>query len=241
MTQICCLRGKNKANLERWLARLLWMEGHPMFVRDFMTRQLITAKVDEGAGPVLQRMREEGLRRMPVVDDQGQLVGIITDRRLLRALGVPVRRGAHGRDVSDPPLPVVGELMNRQVLSTSPDALLEEAASVMAEFRIGSLVVVADGDPVGIITETDMFRVFLRLLLDDQPGFRVTVRAPAFRGILADISTGVARAGGNLLSLASLSDEEGLLISLKVADMTEQDLEDVLDELPVEAVDIRAI
>lgn len=212
-----------------------------MFVRDFMTRQLVTVQEDDRAGPALQRMREEGLRRMPVLDAQGQLVGIISDRRLLRALSVPVRRGEFQRAVAAPPPLVVGEIMNRQVLVTTPDTPLEEAASVMAEHRVGSLVVMEGGEPIGIITETDMFRVFLRLLSGDEPGLRVTARAPAFQGLLADIVTGVARAGGSLLSLGNLTDEEGLLISFRVSDMTRQDLEDVLNEFPVEALDIRTV
>ena len=111
----------------------------------------------------------------------------------------------------------------------------------MAFHRVGSLVVMEDGKPIGIITETDMFRIFLRLLGGSEHGLRVTLRAPSFRGIQADIITDIARAGGNLINLANLTDDQGILMAFKVVDMTKEDLEAVLEELPVEDLDIREI
>lgn len=212
-----------------------------MFVGDFMTRELVTIHVDEKAGQALQRMREEGLRRLPVLNDEGRLVGIITDRRLLQALAVPVRRGQLRRAAQTPPTLRVGDIMNQKCLTTSPDSTLEDAAILMVSNRVGSLVVLEADKPVGIITETDMFRVFIELLIGDEPGLRVTGRAPAFPGILSDVTTALARAGGNLLSLGNVTDEEGFFFSCKVANLTEQDVRDVLGELPVEIMDIREI
>jgi acetoin utilization protein AcuB len=209
-----------------------------MFVKHFMTRNLIVAQADEEAGVVLQRMRHEGVRRMPVLDTEGHLVGLISDRKLLEVLSVPVRRG-QARTSAVPSLRI-GDLMHRGLITTAPDTPLEEAAAIMTANRISSLLVVdEEGGLVGIITETDMFRVFLRMLGSDDPGLRVTLRTPAFRGILADVTNGIARAGGNLLTLGSVSDEEGFLVAFNVADLTQQDVEDILQELPVEEVDIR--
>lgn len=209
-----------------------------MFVKHFMTRDLIVAQVDEEAGVVLQRMRHEGVRRMPVLDAEGHLVGLISDRKLLEVLSVPVRRG-QARTSAVPSLRIA-DLMHGDLITTTPDVPLEEAAAIMTASRISSLLVVdEEGGLVGIITETDMFRVFLRMLGSDDPGLRVTLRTPAFRGILADVTNGIARAGGNLLTLGSVSDEEGFLVAFNVADLTQQDVEDILQELPVDEVDIR--
>ncbi len=212
-----------------------------MFVRDFMTRDLIAASVDDPAGATLQRMRDEGLRRMPVMDAGGKLVGMISDRRLLQALAVPTRRGEFRRSVAKPPDLTVGALMNPKVVTTSPDVPLEQAATMMVYNRIGSIVVMEEGAPVGIITETDMFRIFLRLLGGTERGLRVSLRAPSFRGIQADIITDIARAGGNLISLGNLTDDQGIMMAFKVVDMTRQDLEAVLEELPVDDVEIHEI
>jgi len=212
-----------------------------MFVKNFMTREIVTIQAEEKAGPALQLMREQGLRRMPVVSASGEIVGMITDRRLLQALAVPVRRGEFRRSVETPPSLTVGALMASEVFTCTPDMLLEEAAAQMAFQRVGSLVVMEESKPIGIITETDMFRIFLRLLGGSEHGLRVTLRAPSFRGIQADIITDIARAGGNLINLANLTDDQGILMAFKVVDMTKEDLEAVLEELPVEDLDIREI
>lgn len=212
-----------------------------MFVRDFMTRELVSASVDDQAGAALQRMREQGLRRMPVLDAAGKLAGMISDRRLLQALAVPTRRGEFRRSVQTPPPLTVGALMSREVVTTSPDVPLEEAATMMVFNRIGSIVVMEGENPVGIITETDMFRIFLRLLGGEERGLRATLRAPAFRGIQADILTDIARAGGHLVSLGNLTDEDSVLMAFKVVDLTADDLEAILSELPVDELDIREV
>lgn len=212
-----------------------------MLVKNFMTRDIVTIQAEEKAGQALQLMREQGLRRMPVVSAGGEIVGMITDRRLLQALAVPVRRGEFRRSVETPPSLTVGALMAPEVFTCAPDVLLEEAAAQMAFQRVGSLVVMEGGKPIGIITETDMFRIFLRLLGGSEHGLRVTLRAPSFRGIQADIITDIARAGGNLINLANLTDDQGILMAFKVVDMTKEDLEAVLEELPVEDLDIREI
>lgn len=212
-----------------------------MFVRDFMTRDLIAASVDDPAGATLQRMRDEGLRRMPVMDAGGKLVGMISDRRLLQALAVPTRRGEFRRSVAKPPDLTVGALMNPKVVTTSPDVPLEQAATMMVYNRIGSIVVMEEGAPVGIITETDMFRIFLRLLGGEERGLRVTLRAPAFRGIQADILTDIARAGGSLISLGNLTDADSVLMAFKVIDLNVEDMEAIMEELPVDDLDIREV
>jgi acetoin utilization protein AcuB len=209
-----------------------------MFVKHFMTKDVIVAREDDEAGIVLQRMRHEGVRRMPVLDADGLLVGLISDRKLLEVLAIPVRRGQ--TLISAVPSLRIGDLMHGNLLTTTPDVPLEEAAAIMARNRISSLLVVdEEGQLVGIITESDMFRVFLRMLGSDGPGLRVTLHTPAFRGILADVTNGIARAGGNLLTLGSVSDEDGFLVAFNVADLTQQDVEDILRELPVDEVDIR--
>ena len=74
-----------------------------MFVKNFMTREIITVDAEEKAGSALQLMREQGLRRMPVVSAGGEIVGMITDRRPAAGAGragAPRRVPALGRDAA---------------------------------------------------------------------------------------------------------------------------------------------
>jgi CBS domain-containing protein len=209
-----------------------------MFVKDFMTRDLITVSALDKAGPTLQMLREHGLRRAPVVDATGNVVGLVSDRRLLEALSVPVRRGQRQEGGDTPPALVVQDIMTPTVVTVSPDMPMESAGVLMATSRVGSLVVVEDGHAVGIITETDMARVSLLLMIGKEPGMRVTMRAPAFPGILADVTSALSRAGGHIVSSGSMSLADGMLITLKVANLNRNDIEEIVEELPVDEVHI---
>jgi acetoin utilization protein AcuB len=212
-----------------------------MFVKDFMSKDLVSVHADDKAGPALQMLREQGLRRVPVIDSAGEVVGLVSDRRLLEALAVPVRRGQSQSRGAAPPSLIVREIMTSDVITVPLDMPMEEAGVLMATRRVGSLVVVDNGHAVGIITETDMARVSLLLMMGKEHGMRVTMRAPAFPGILADVTSALSRAGGNIVSLGSMSLDDGVLITLKVADLNRGDIEAIVEELPVDEVHILAM
>jgi acetoin utilization protein AcuB len=101
----------------------------------------------------LALMREKGCRRLPVIDG-GKLVGIVTDRDLLRAVMRYIDAPVEVRD-----------LMTTSVVTTGMEDSLREAARTMMERRLGGLPVVdADGQVQGIVTETDIFRTFVKML-----------------------------------------------------------------------------
>jgi CBS domain-containing protein len=123
-----------------------------MLVRDRMSRPAVTVRQDADFQKALALMQEKKLRRLPVVDDDGQLVGIIVERDLL----VAAMRYLQSRVE-------VGDLMTRNVVTVGPDADLNEVARTMLERKIGGLPVVEHGRLVGIVTESDIFRRFVEL------------------------------------------------------------------------------
>ena len=123
-----------------------------MLVRNRMSRPAVTIRQDADFQKALALMQEKKLRRLPVVDDDGQLVGIIVERDLL----VAAMRYLQSRvEVSD--------VMTRNVVSVGPDTDLNEVARMMLERKIGGLPVVEHGRLVGIITESDIFKRFVEL------------------------------------------------------------------------------
>ncbi|QLQ05731.1 MAG: CBS domain-containing protein [Anaerolineae bacterium] len=100
-----------------------------MYVRDLMKPPVITVTADTGAGHALQMMREKIIRRVPVVDDAGRLVGIVNDRALVRLLS---ERRRHQTD----PVPTVKMVMTSPVITTSADQPLEGAANMLATHRV---------------------------------------------------------------------------------------------------------
>jgi CBS domain-containing membrane protein len=106
-------------------------------------------------------MRLGRIRHLPVLEEDGSLAGIVSQRdlfhsALLRALGY----GTHARDraLEDS---LVKEAMKTEVVTTTPEIPLRDAASVMLERKIGCLVVLVERRIVGILTEADFVRLAL--------------------------------------------------------------------------------
>jgi acetoin utilization protein AcuB len=121
-------------------------------VRDVMVTNPVTVRPHETARHAYQLMRDHRFRHLPVVED-GQLLGILSDRDLRPVLLSPTLARAR-----------VGELMSENLTTVGPEALVEEAASLLVVKKIGCLPVVADGRLVGIVTETDLLGVLVELL-----------------------------------------------------------------------------
>lgn len=134
---------------------------YPQYVRDLMTSTVTTVGRNESLKSADELMRLGRIRHLPVVDDDGSLAGIVSQRDLfhsglLRALGY----GSHARErVLEDSL--VKEAMKTEVLTTTSETPLRDAASVMLEHKIGCLVVLAQGKTVGILSEADFVRLAL--------------------------------------------------------------------------------
>lgn len=138
------------------------MQSAPRFVRDVMTSKVATLGRNDSLRTVDDLMRLGRIRHLPVVDDDGTLAGIVTQRDLfhsglLRALGY----GTRAREQALESL-MVKEAMKSEVVTTSPDAPLAEAAKLMLERKIGCLVVLEHAKIVGILTEADFVRLALK-------------------------------------------------------------------------------
>jgi acetoin utilization protein AcuB len=135
-----------------------------MLVKDLMIGNVVTIEASESCHAAVERMVRARIRHLPVVDERGRLVGIVTDRDLRHHLFAPgvfseigrIPVDSHLRDVP------VARIMSTPVATVAPGDALEAAARLMLEDKIGSLPVVEDGRVVGIITETDLLRRILR-------------------------------------------------------------------------------
>jgi CBS domain-containing membrane protein len=133
----------------------------PVRVKDLMTSEVTTLRRNEKLTLADDIMRLGRVRHLPVLDDDGaELVGIITQRDLFRgALAKALGFSQHAsRNILDTFL--VKEVMSTDVVTTTPDALLGDAARILYSRKIGCLPVVEDGRLVGIVTEADFVRYY---------------------------------------------------------------------------------
>jgi acetoin utilization protein AcuB len=110
--------------------------------------------------------------------------------------------------------------------------------------RIGGLPVVDDNHhPIGIITETDIFKTFVEMFGGGQAGLRLTLEVPHGKGVLARLSQAIFELGGNILSIGSFNlnepGDDGLI--LKVRDVSRDQLVDTLEALGDHVIDAREI
>jgi acetoin utilization protein AcuB len=212
-----------------------------MLVGKRMTRNPITVLPDVSIAEAMERMRREKVRRFPVVDKKGKLVGIVTREDLLHASPSSVT-SLSVWEVSYLLSQVkVKEVMTRDVLTVTEDVTLEEASRLMADNKIGCLPVVRDGMVVGIITESDLFKVFLELFGAREKGTRLTFLAPYFKGSLAQISSTITERGGLIVSLNIFlgDDPSNWGCTLKVSDISKDELVEAVKPLVVEIIDVR--
>lgn len=216
-----------------------------MLVRELMTPNPVTVRPDTSVPDALRLMRERKVRRLPVVDSHGRLVGIVSDKDLLSASPSPATTLA----VWEIP-ELLGKLkvetvMTRDVITVAEKTPLEEAARIMADRKVGGLPVMQGPDLVGIITETDLFKSLLELLGGRRSGVRVSVTVPAVKGVLAKITTAVFEVGGNIVGIGM----KGILgsygdtaeVVLKVQDVERDVLVAALKPVVSEIVDVREV
>lgn len=196
-----------------------------MLVIERMTATPVTITGDLTVAQALEVIGKRNVHHLPVVNDRGTLVGIITERDLLRARGDEV----------------VETLMKRQVITVTEYTPLENAARIMVDHKIGSLPVMRDGKLVGIITQTDLFEIFLELLGARESGVRLTMLVPEERGILATLTAEIAHLGGNILALSTFMGEDptNRLITVKVEHVPQEKLVAIMEAMGMEIVDVR--
>ncbi|HEM46891.1 MAG TPA: CBS domain-containing protein, partial [Alphaproteobacteria bacterium] len=196
-----------------------------MLVIERMTTQPATITAETPVHKALEVIQAKAVRHLPVVNDKDQLIGIVSEKDLLRA-----DSGAN-----------VEQIMTRDVVTATEYTALEDAARIMADRAISSLPVMRNGKLVGIITETNLFMIFLELLGAREEGVRLTMLVPEEKGVLASVTNEIASMGGNILALSTFRGEDptNRMVTVKVSDVPTEKLVAIMEALGMEIVDVR--
>ena len=170
-----------------------------MFVRNFMSSPVITLPTTTRAIDALELMQAKKIRRIPILEG-GRLTGILTLGDVQAVLGYQehsLRRAST----------LLGDLMTREVHTVTPDDPLERAARVMLDYEVSGLPVMEDDRVAGIITESDIFLAFTRIMGVLERGVRVVLTVPEGADLLEHLARRTA--GMTVRSLAAYPSREG--------------------------------
>ncbi|MBN1249652.1 MAG: CBS domain-containing protein [Anaerolineae bacterium] len=212
-----------------------------MLVKDRMTHRPVTVTPDTPVSEALNIMRQHKVRRMPVLDRRERLVGIVAEKDLLYASPSP----ATSLNVYEIGYLLskltIKEIMTRDVVTITEEDPLEQAARVMVDNAVGALPVMRGDELVGIITETDIFKVLLEMMGARDEGIRMSLSVEDTPGILSRIAGAVAAAGGDIVALGTFYSDEhhhGNLV-LKVRGVDQHALLEAMKKIDVTVSDIR--
>lgn len=211
-----------------------------MFVGERMSRPVIAVAPDMPINDVLAMFRRERIRRAPVMKD-GKLVGIVSERDLLNATPSSVTTLSIWELNYLISKVTVKNVMAKKVVTVDQDTPIEEAARIMADKKIGGMPVVSAGKVVGIITETDLFKILLELMGARQKALRVTATLADKPGQLAKLTRAIAQNGGNFISFGMFSgpDANSKVVTFKVEGMQKNKIKEVLEPVVVKFWDMR--
>jgi acetoin utilization protein AcuB len=213
-----------------------------MLVGERMSKPVITIGPETPIAEAMNMMKIEHVRQFPVVKD-GKLVGYVSDKDILNASPSPVSTLSIWEMNYLLSKITVSEVMLKNVLTVTEDTPIEQAARMMADNKISGLPVMKNGGVVGIITETDLFKLFLELTGARELGIRVTVLVKEKPGELAKLTKAVSEAGGDFIAFGMFTglDTTNKMVTFKVTGISLDDLKKAVSPIVKEITDIRSI
>ena len=212
-----------------------------MIVRDFMTKNPVYTNPKELISTIKNTMDREKISKMPVLDDAGKLIGVITKTDLKKTMP----SDATTLDIYELSYLIskmtVEKVMKKNPITIQKDATIEEAAKLMAEKGISS-VIVMDGDVLaGILTKSDLFKAVVDMFGFKYDGVRASLEVSDNCGELAKISKAIADEKGKIVSFitADGSDVSKRIITFKIIGLSKEKVKEILGGLGGEIKDLR--
>ena len=174
-----------------------------MLVNNWMGREVITIDINASMQDAVKLMKEHSINRLPVMK-KGNLVGIVTDRDLKRASA----SDANSLEIHEILYLLsdikVGEIMTKDPITVPPEYTLEETAEILLHNKISGVPVVEDnGQVVGIITQTDLFRAMVSFTGVGKRGIQFGFLLEDRPGSIRDVADVIREYGGRMVSIMS--------------------------------------
>ena len=177
-----------------------------MLVKNWMSKNVITADINDSMEDAMKHLKEHDIRMLPVMK-KGKLVGIVTDRDLKKASASDATTLEIHELLYLLTKIKVKDIMTRDLITVPPDYTVEETAQVLLKNRIsGAPVVDAGGQLVGTITQTDLFRVLISLTGVSDGGIQFGFQLEDRPGSIKEVADVIRSFGGRMVSILTSYD-----------------------------------
>lgn len=210
-----------------------------MNVSEKMTIYPTTVMPNYSVSKAYQIMTEGHYHQLPVVDSDNKLVGLITDKLLAEvnpssATSLSVYEINYLLSKTK-----VQDIMKTGIFKINKEAIIEDAAVIMKENRINSLPVTdKDNYLVGIITRTDIFKAFIDIMGVKVSGTRIAIDAEDKVGILADITSILAKHNINIINITNILENGKSEVTVKVSSLN---ADDAIEEIKAKGYNVTSV
>ena len=213
-----------------------------MIIADRMKKNPATATPDMSISDASAKMKAEKVHRLPVLDDDKHLVGVISEKDILLAAPSPASTLSTYEINYLLSKLKVKNIMSRNPVTIKRDTTIEEAVRLMVENDLSCLPVMDSGYLVGIVSKSDLFKILLEMLGAKHKGIRVEALVEDKVGVVAGLSDQFTAAGINIISLGTLEGPEPSLrvLTFKLENAKEDQVRAILEPVS-KSLDIRTV
>ncbi|MBS4208707.1 acetoin utilization AcuB family protein [Bacillus sp. FJAT-50079] len=155
-----------------------------MKIEQIMTTDVAVLKPTDTIRLAIQIMRDRKIRHLPLVNDQQEVIGLVTDRDIKMATPTMLE-GEMIKEIHNMPL---SSIMTKNVITGHPLDFVEEITVLFYDYKIGCLPIVNAGKLVGIVTSTDLLHTMVELTGANKPGSQIEIKVENRLGILHDVT-----------------------------------------------------
>ena len=214
-----------------------------MIIERRMTRNPVTATPDMSIAEASTLMKQEKVHRLPVLDKEKHLVGIITEKDILYATPSPASSlSIHEMAYLLSKL-TVKKLMSKNVVTITKDTTVEEAARMMVDQDLSSLPVLEGNKLIGIVTKSDMFKILLELFGARHFGVRVSFVVEDKPGTIAKISQALSEQGIDIITFGTFmgTDPTNAICTIKVQGAPISKVVEIIKPYVSQLLDVREV
>lgn len=213
-----------------------------MIIADRMKKNPATATPDMSISDASAKMKAEKVHRLPVLDDDKHLVGVISEKDILLAAPSPASTLSTYEINYLLSKLKVKNIMSRNPLTITRETTIEEAVRLMVENDLSCLPVMDNGYLSGIVSKSDLFKILLEMLGAKHKGIRVEALVEDKVGVVSNLSDQFSSAGINIISLGTLEGPDPSLrvLTFKLENSTEEQVRQIIEPVS-KSLDIRTV